>query len=58
MLLKDSPALVFASMNILVVVFGVISGLLFFKEKLKTSTTLGLIFAVLSVLCLAYAMTV
>ncbi|SLA82586.1 Uncharacterised protein [Mycobacteroides abscessus subsp. abscessus] len=37
MLLKDSPAVVFAGMNILVVLFGVISGVLFFKEKLKNS---------------------
>ena len=36
MLLKDSPAVVFAGMNILVVVFGVLSGLIFFKERLKT----------------------
>ena len=42
MLLKDSPAVVFAGMNILVVLFGVISGVLFFKEKLKSTTTIGL----------------
>ncbi len=58
MLLKDSPAVVFAGMNILVVLFGVISGVLFFKEKLKSTTTIGLGLALLSVLCLAYAMTV
>ena len=58
MLLKDTPAIVFAGMNILVVVLGVFSGLLFFKEKLKTSTSLGLGLGIMSVLCLAYAMTV
>lgn len=58
MLLKDTPAIVFAGMNILVVVLGVFSGLLFFKEKLKTSTSLGLGLGIISVICLAYAMTV
>lgn len=58
MLLKDSPAIVFAGMNILVVSLGVLSGLIFFKEKLKTSTSLGLGLGIMSVLCLAYAMTV
>ncbi|MFU9047030.1 EamA family transporter [Acinetobacter tibetensis] len=58
MLLKDSPAIVFAGMNILVVLLGVLSGLIFFKEKLKTSTSLGLGLGIMSVLCLAYAMIV
>jgi drug/metabolite transporter (DMT)-like permease len=58
MLLKDSPAIVFAGMNILVVVFGVIAGLLFFKERLKPASTLGLLLGLTSVICLAYAMSV
>ncbi|WP_411684252.1 EamA family transporter [Acinetobacter indicus] len=57
MALKDSPAVVFAGMNILVVILGVISGLLFFKEKLKLSTAIGLGLGIISVMCLAYAMT-
>ncbi|MCO8101990.1 DMT family transporter [Acinetobacter indicus] len=57
MALKDSPAVVFAGMNILVVILGVISGLLFFKEKLKPSTVIGLGLGIISVMCLAYAMT-
>lgn len=57
MALKDSPAVVFAGMNILVVILGVISGLLFFKEKLKPSTAIGLGLGIISVMCLAYAMT-
>ncbi len=57
MALKDSPAVVFAGMNILVVILGVISGLLFFKEKLKSSTAIGLGLGIISVMCLAYAMT-
>ncbi|WP_104500222.1 DMT family transporter [Acinetobacter indicus] len=57
MALKDSPAVVFAGMNILVVILGVISGLMFFKEKLKPSTAIGLGLGIISVMCLAYAMT-
>ena len=56
MLLKDSPAVVFAGMNILVVVLGVVAGLLIFKEKLKGLTIVGLMFAVVGVMCLAMAM--
>ncbi|MDM1756416.1 MULTISPECIES: DMT family transporter [unclassified Acinetobacter] len=54
-MLKDSPAVVFAGMNILVVLFGVIAGLLIFKEKLKGLTVLGLIFGLVGVVCLALA---
>lgn len=57
MLLKDSPAIVFAGMNILVVVFGVIAGLVFFKERLKPASTVGLLLGLTSVICLAYAMS-
>lgn len=56
MLLKDTPAIVFAGMNILVVLFGVLGGLIIFKEKLKVWTGLGLCMSIVSVLCLAYAM--
>lgn len=56
LLLKHSPAIVFAGMNILVVAFGVIAGIFIFKEKLKPSIMLGLILAFMSVFCLAYAM--
>ncbi|ALH96171.1 DMT family transporter [Acinetobacter equi] len=55
MLLKDSPAVVFAGMNILVVILGVLSGLIFFKEKLKLTTLIGLIFGLASIVCLALA---
>lgn len=54
-LLKDSPAIVFAGMNILVVLFGVIVGLLIFKEKLKVITALGLVLGLAGVVCLALA---
>lgn len=54
-LLKDSPAIVFAGMNILVVLFGVLTGLFIFKEKLKKMTTLGLVLGLAGVVCLALA---
>lgn len=54
--LQDSPAIVFAGMNILVVLFGVFVGVLVFKEQLKRSTALGIILGVTSVFCLAFAM--
>lgn len=55
MLLKDSPAVVFAGMNILVVVFGVIAGILIFKEKVTIGILLGLLLAVVGISCLALA---
>ncbi|OTG65129.1 DMT family transporter [Acinetobacter silvestris] len=55
MLFKDSPAVVFAGMNILVVLFGVVAGLLIFKEKFKILTALSLIFGLIGVICLALA---
>ena len=54
-LLKDSPAIVFAGMNILVVLFGVIAGLFIFKEKLNNITVLGLVLGLTGVMCLALA---
>lgn len=54
-LLKDSPAIVFAGMNILVVLFGVIAGLFIFKEKLNNMTVLGLVLGLAGVMSLALA---
>lgn len=55
-LLKDSPAIVFASMNILVVLLGVVSGVILYKEKLKWPTILGILLGISGVICLASAM--
>ncbi|WP_060464642.1 DMT family transporter [Acinetobacter sp. LMB-5] len=55
-LLKDSPAIVFASMNILVVLLGILSGVILYKEKLKWPTILGILLGISGVVCLAIAM--
>lgn len=55
-LLKDSPAVVFASMNILVVILGIIAAVTLFKEKLNTSKVIGGGLAVLAVYCLMQSM--
>ena len=54
-LLKDSPAIVFAGMNILVVLLGVAAGLIVFKEKLKLFNLVGLFLGLIGVICLALA---
>ncbi|MDH0563464.1 EamA family transporter [Acinetobacter courvalinii] len=56
MLFKETPAIVFAGMNILVVVLGVLSGVIFFRERLQAYTWIGLISGIVAVLCLAKAM--
>ncbi len=56
MLFKETPAIVFAGMNILVVVLGVLSGVIFFKERLQAYTWIGLVSGIVAVLCLAKAM--
>lgn len=55
-MLKDSPAVVFAGMNILVVLLGVMAGLVIFKEKLKRFTFLGLFLGFIGLICLALAL--
>lgn len=54
-LLKDSPSVVFAGMNILVVILGVLAGILFFKEKLTKLNVAAVIFAAAAITCLAKA---
>lgn len=56
MMFKETPAIVFAGMNILVVVLGVLSGVIFFKERLQAYTWIGLVCGIVAVLCLAKAM--
>lgn len=52
---KDAPAIVFAGMNIFVVLLGLFSGIFIFKEKLDFKTGFGLSLGILSILTLAYA---
>lgn len=56
MVFKETPAIVFAGMNILVLILGVLSGVVLFKERLKGYTWLGLVSGIVAVLCLARAM--
>lgn len=54
--LKDNPAVVFAGMNILVVVLGVIFGRYLLKEPLSNPTKMGLCLGIISLVCLALTM--
>ena len=51
--LPDSPSLVFTGMNIGVIAFGAIAGVLLFKEKLSVYNKIGLFLAIISVLLIA-----
>ncbi len=53
-MMKDNPTLVFAGMNIGVIVLGTLSGALFFKEKINTINTAGIVLALCSIACLFY----
>lgn len=55
-LLKDSPAVVFAGMNILVVVLGAVAGGLIFKERFNTRLMLAIIFGIAGVVCLGLSL--
>lgn len=54
-LLKDSPAVVFVGMNLLVMLMGGLLGIFMFKERLGKGMLLALLLGVLSVVCLAMA---
>lgn len=55
-LLKNSPAIVFVGMNLLVVIFGILSGLLLFKERAEPKVIMGLVLGMVGIICLAQAM--
>lgn len=55
-LLKNSPAIVFVGMNLFVVIFGILSGLLLFKEKAEPKVIMGLVLGMVGIICLAQAM--
>lgn len=54
--LKDSPSVVFAGMNLLVVLLGVIAGMLIFKERLNKLSAASIVFAAAAIFCLAKAL--
>lgn len=54
--LSDSPALVFASMNIMVVCLGILAAVLIFKEQLNQSRVVGGMLAIVAVLILMQSM--
>ena len=54
--LSDSPALVFASMNIMVVCLGILAAVLIFKEQLNQSRAVGGMLAIVAVLILMQSM--
>lgn len=54
--LKDTPAVVFASMNILVVTLGIVAAVVIFKEKLNTSKVIGGSLALIAVYFLMQSM--
>lgn len=53
--LQDSPSVVFAGMNILVVMLGVVAGVFFFKEKLTKLNLAAIIFSAAAIMVLAKA---
>ena len=53
-IMKDNPTLVFAGMNIGVIVLGTLSGSLFFKEKINAVNTAGIVLSLCSIACLFY----
>lgn len=53
--LADNPAIVFASMNILVVLLGVLAGLAVFKEKLKPPAWFFVMLSLVAIVILYYA---
>lgn len=54
--LKDNPAIVFASMNILVVVLGIIAAIVIFNERLNRYKIIGGVLAMIAVYCLMQSM--
>jgi drug/metabolite transporter (DMT)-like permease len=53
--LPQHPALVFASMNLGVVVLGALAGMLLFRERLSRTNLAGLLLALLAIALLAWA---
>ncbi|OOS00586.1 hypothetical protein B0187_01405 [Haemophilus paracuniculus] len=52
--MKDDPTLVFTGMNLGVICLGTLIGAFFFKEKIHKINYLGILFAVVAIICLFY----
>lgn len=52
--MKENPTLVFAGMNIGVIVLGTLAGAVFFKEKISSVNAAGITLALCSIACLFY----
>lgn len=55
--LKDAPSIVFATMNLSVVLLGGLVGVFFFKEKLNRNMLMSFLFAVLAIILMTKAMS-
>ncbi|MDO4640797.1 MAG: DMT family transporter [Neisseria sp.] len=53
-IMKDSPTLVYAGMNIGVIVLGTLTGAVAFKEKISAINAAGIVVAVCAIACLFY----
>lgn len=53
-MMKDNPTLVFAGMNIGVIVLGTLVGAMAFKEKISSINAAGISVAVCAIACLFY----
>ena len=53
--MSNDPSTVFAAMNIGVIIFGSLIGILVFKEKLSKLNYLGLLLALLSIILITLA---
>lgn len=54
---SDNPTLVFAGMNIGVIVLGTLTGAFIFREKLRNINTIGILFAIAAIIMLFYGQT-
>ena len=54
--LHNNPSTVFAGMNMGVIILGSIVGILFFKEKLSKLNYIGILLAILSIICITFSL--
>ncbi len=53
---NNNPTLIFAAMNLGVISLGTIMGTAFFKEKINVINIIGIVLAIMSIVCLFYTM--